>query len=163
MTTLRLFAGLAAAAAVSTSCQTTGAISEADQVEIRRIEQEFATAVVTNDIDKILAQRTADIVWYPPNSPVLTGRASIRKSLEANPPSIRFAVTASHTEGYGDLAYNRGTYTATSVIATDTLTDRGKYLQVWRRQRDGSWLIAAEIWNSDTPAPVPAQIDAVRR
>jgi ketosteroid isomerase-like protein len=31
--------------------------------------------------------------------------------------------------------------------------DRGKYIEVWRRQTDGSWLIADDIFNSSEPAP----------
>ena len=31
--------------------------------------------------------------------------------------------------------------------------DEGKFVEVWRRQNDGSWLIADDIFNSDVPVP----------
>ena len=31
--------------------------------------------------------------------------------------------------------------------------DNGKFVEVWRRQGDGSWLIADDIFNSNLPAP----------
>jgi ketosteroid isomerase-like protein len=33
------------------------------------------------------------------------------------------------------------------------IADTGKYLEVWRRQLDGSWLIAWETFNSSLPVP----------
>jgi ketosteroid isomerase-like protein len=31
--------------------------------------------------------------------------------------------------------------------------DSGKFIEVWRRQGDGSWKIADDIFNSSLPAP----------
>jgi ketosteroid isomerase-like protein len=35
------------------------------------------------------------------------------------------------------------------------MIDKGKYLVVMKRQVDGSWKVAVDIWNSDLPQPVP--------
>jgi len=126
-------------------------LSEADIATIRRIEQEFVAASVARDFDRILAQRTADIVWYPPNAPAQNGPDAVRRFLSTNPPIIRFTATPVETKGYGGIAYNRGSYSATVVVGKDTIVDPGKYVQVWHRQLDGSWRIAFEAWNSDTP------------
>jgi ketosteroid isomerase-like protein len=32
-------------------------------------------------------------------------------------------------------------------------SDNGKFVEVWRRQADGSWLMAEDIFNSSLPAP----------
>jgi len=34
-----------------------------------------------------------------------------------------------------------------------TQADAGKFIEVWSRQPDGSWLISDDIFNSDLPAP----------
>ena len=31
--------------------------------------------------------------------------------------------------------------------------DTGKYVEIWRKQPDGKWLIAVDISNSDLPLP----------
>lgn len=31
------------------------------------------------------------------------------------------------------------------------MSQAGKWVQIWRRQRNGEWRVAAEIWNSDRP------------
>ena len=59
--------------------------------------------------------------------------------------------------GYSDLAYLRGTYTMTFTIpGAAPIDEQGKFLQIYRRQPDGSWEMAREIYNSDLPLPVPA-------
>jgi ketosteroid isomerase-like protein len=52
-----------------------------------------------------------------------------------------------------------GTYTMTIVPpgAPGPVNDSGKYVEVRRKQSDGSWLIAVDIFNSDLPAPQPAK------
>ncbi|MCH7490100.1 MAG: hypothetical protein IID05_05335 [Gemmatimonadetes bacterium] len=45
------------------------------------------------------------------------------------------------------------TMTLTAVGGGDPMLDVGKGFHVYRRQRDGSWKIAQDIWNSDNPPP----------
>jgi ketosteroid isomerase-like protein len=33
------------------------------------------------------------------------------------------------------------------------VTDRGKYVTIWKKQADGSWKVIADIFNSDLPMP----------
>ena len=33
------------------------------------------------------------------------------------------------------------------------IPDHGKYIEIWRRQSDGSWKVALDIFNSDLPLP----------
>lgn len=50
----------------------------------------------------------------------------------------------------GDFAYSTGTY----AIANPAI-DKGKFVDVWKKQADGSWKAAADVINSDLPAPPP--------
>jgi ketosteroid isomerase-like protein len=36
------------------------------------------------------------------------------------------------------------------------VNDRGKFLEVWKKQADGKWKCTMDIWNSDLPASAPA-------
>ncbi len=66
-----------------------------------------------------------------------------------------FSLTPAETDGVGDLAYDRGSYSVTVSIEgmPEPLTDAGKYVVLLRKQTDKSWLIMASIWNSDMPLP----------
>jgi uncharacterized protein (TIGR02246 family) len=129
-------------------------LTDAEVAEIRRVEQQFVRAELAGNIDSVLALRTPDIVWLAPNAPFLAGKPAIRGFLEKSGIRLTsFEVTPLWTEGRGDLAYNRGKYASAAVAGGDTTKETGKYLQIWRRQDDGSWRIAVDIWNTDSPPP----------
>jgi ketosteroid isomerase-like protein len=57
-------------------------------------------------------------------------------------------------DGHGELAYTRGTYSLTMQPAgAAPMSDTGKFVEVWRKQPDGSWKIKWDIYNSDNPPP----------
>jgi ketosteroid isomerase-like protein len=67
-------------------------------------------------------------------------------------------------DGRGDLAYVRGTYVLTiaAMEGQPAMTDRGKYVEIWRRAGGREWRIAVDIFNSDQRAMMasspPAQV-----
>jgi ketosteroid isomerase-like protein len=53
----------------------------------------------------------------------------------------------------GDLAYAIGTYTLTMKDSQGKpIADRGKFMEVWKRQPDGKWKAVADTYNSDLPS-----------
>ena len=53
----------------------------------------------------------------------------------------------------GDLGYFFGTYELRGVDAAGKpLAAGGKFLEVWKKQRDGNWKAVAVIFNSDLSA-----------
>jgi hypothetical protein len=55
--------------------------------------------------------------------------------------------------GADGFAYIRGRYEITlrPVGAPAPISDRGDFLEVWRGQPDGTWLLAEAIWNTSLP------------
>ena len=51
----------------------------------------------------------------------------------------------------------RGAYTMTLAVpgAPAPVQDRGKYIEIWRKQADGPWKLARDIFNSDLPPAAP--------
>jgi ketosteroid isomerase-like protein len=69
-----------------------------------------------------------------------------RSSLTWNPVYVAIA-------GSGDLGYTIGDYVSTGRGPSGAAVQRfGKYLTVWRRQKDGTWRFEADAGNS-SPAP----------
>jgi ketosteroid isomerase-like protein len=91
-----------------------------------------------------------------PNAPIATGKEAITKSL-----SQFFALPGLHLTWHadkadvarsGELGYTSGTYQMTFSDPTGkTVSDKGKYVTVWTKQKDGSWKVALDIFNTDLP------------
>jgi ketosteroid isomerase-like protein len=54
----------------------------------------------------------------------------------------------------GDLGYTRGTYmlTATDPASKKAVTEKGRFVTIFRKQADGSWKAVQDINNADAPA-----------
>jgi uncharacterized protein (TIGR02246 family) len=84
----------------------------------------------------------------PPGAAVITGEDAVREFFEK-----RFAAGSDggvletvRLDDYGDVAVEEGRY---GRRAGEQLLDSGKYLAVFRRQTDGTWRWATDMWNSD--------------
>ena len=101
------------------------------------------------------ATYTEDGMFMPPNGPSVRGRAAIEAWFKAFPPMSEITVTPGEIDGRADVAYDRGTYALAfaSPAKGQPASDKGKYVVISRKQADGSWLIAIDIFNSDVPLP----------
>jgi uncharacterized protein (TIGR02246 family) len=126
-------------------------LTDADRNAITAVIANFDKAMLAADWPAVLSAYTEDAILLPPNTPVVQGRAVMQKFFEGFPKITEFKQRVVEIEGYGDLAFPRGTYETTMnpTGAKAPLKDRGKILAVWRKQPDGKWLASRVIWNSD--------------
>jgi ketosteroid isomerase-like protein len=91
----------------------------------------------------------------PPNEPALVGKEAIRAWLENvyKQFSVQGKYTPSNIVLAGDWAFERlaFTLTMTPVAGGKPSEEIGKSIHIYRRQADGSWKIAQDIWNTDNP------------
>lgn len=153
--TLRL-----APVAVLLACQqpaapaTPAGLSNADRAAIDSLHLEFAAAAVAADWAKVTSMYTDDASLMAPNAPVATGHAAIQQAFGAFPPLGAMKLIAHDVHGGGDVAAVRGTYTLLMAPpGSPAIADTGSYVELWRRQADGKWLIAWDIYNSHKPTP----------
>jgi len=145
-----------ASAACQPPAQEAGPLSEEDVAAIRAAAQSYTEAMLTGDWAAAVAVFTEDAVRMPPNAPAIQGHEAIRAGFEAEPVTYTdFTNTPTEIDGRGDLAYARGPYSLTFTLEgiAEPITDRGKYVAIFRKQADGSWLAAVDTWNSDLPLP----------
>jgi uncharacterized protein (TIGR02246 family) len=116
----------------------------------------FVQAYNRGDVASVAALYTDDAVLLPPNMEMLRGRQAIEAFWNgARQMGIREVIleTAS-VEDSGQLAYEIGAYTLKiEPEGREATTDKGKYVVVWKRQADGSWKLAVDIWNTNSPLP----------
>lgn len=133
-------------------------LSPADVTKINQVTETAVKAALAKDWATMAGLYLDDAVVDPPNEPAVKGRAAIQAWLEKFPPITEFKAGNVKVEGRGDLAYALGTYTMTIVPpgTPGPVVDSGKYVEILRKQPDGQWLIAVDIFNSDLPmAPPP--------
>ncbi len=116
----------------------------------------WAQAFARKDLAAYMAFVDSAATVQQPNGPALTGAAAIRALAEGflALPNLSGTWHPQRAEASrsGELAFSTGTYEFSySDPAGRTVTERGKYLEVWRRQVDGSWKMIAESFNSNTP------------
>ncbi|MDH5203197.1 MAG: SgcJ/EcaC family oxidoreductase [Nitrospirota bacterium] len=135
------------------------ALSDEDVAAIKASTEAYVQAVKSEDFTAFAALYTEDAVLMPPNQPIVQGREAILTWAEAFPPLTEFSLSAVEIDGRGDLAFVRGTYSMTIALegAPEPIQDTGKYIEIRRKQEDGSWLIARDIFNSDLPLPPPPE------
>lgn len=91
----------------------------------------------------------------PTNSPMLSGRQAIQEFWQG---AINMGVKGAtlrtvELEEIGTTAIEIGAYTMDIQPAGgQAMKDTGKYVVIWKRQSDGSWKIAVDIFNTDLPA-----------
>ena len=99
-----------------------------------------------------------DAVRLPPNSVPVRGKEDIIKVFKNDYANFTYAgltLPVDEVLSSGDLAVARGTSTGTSTPTASGLpadSDPYKWVGVYRRQPDGAWKCAFDIWNSDAPA-----------
>jgi uncharacterized protein (TIGR02246 family) len=135
--------------------QGAGPLTEEDVAAIEASPDAFAEAMLAGDWAAVAALYTEDAVFMPPNEAAVEGRAAIQARLEPFPPFAQFEATILEIDGSGNLAFVRATYSEAYTVegTPEPIHDTGKYVEIWRKQPDGKWLIAVEIWNSDSPLP----------
>ena len=150
----------------SSACQTEPITDTraADETALRNLDAEWSKAAGAKDIDKTVFYYSDDALVMPSNSPVLQGKAAARAMWQGmfSMPGFGGGWKATKVEvaRSGDLAYITGTYEINETEASGKQkTDKGKYLEVWKKQSDGSWKCVADMFNTNLPAAAPAPAD----
>jgi uncharacterized protein (TIGR02246 family) len=135
---------------------------DADVKAIRDVETAAGQAMAAKDFDKSMAFYADDAYAFFPDAPVLNGIAAIKAAwkpmLADKNFSFTFASEKVDVAKSGDLGYSQGAFTMTFTDpkTKKVLTERGKYVTVFKKQADGSWKCVADIGNEDAP-PAPAK------
>jgi len=125
---------------------------------LRDLDEQWSKAAGAKDLERTISFYSDDATVLPTNAPVVTTKDGIRKTWQDLLASPGFAISWKATKvevaKSGDLACLSGTYEMTVNDASGKSTnDRGKYVEVWEKQKDGKWKCGTDIWNSDLPAP----------
>ena len=131
---------------------------EADKAQLLERDAEWAAAAAEGrDVERILSYWTDDAVLIPPGLPAIVGKSALRDYVRASLqiPGFRITWTSRDVRLSPDamLAYmfSRNTVTMDGPDGVST-TAAGRAVTIWRRDADGPWRCAVDIWNAEPSA-----------
>ena len=148
-------------------CLAAAADTQTEQA-LRDLDAKWSAAAGAKDVDKTVSYYAEAAMVMPPNASAATTKEAIRsawKEMLTTPgAAISWKATKVEVAKAGDLAYVSGTYEETMTDASGKpAKDRGKYVEIFKKQADGTWKVVADIWNSDLPASAPAPAPAEKK
>ena len=98
-----------------------------------------------------------DAIQMPPGAPSRVGKAEIRRAMRplfGRPRTRKVIIEPEEVRILGDLAYAHGTYALEVAPEPGGETEicTGKFLDILKKQVDGSWKIAIDCHNCSTSA-----------
>lgn len=146
-------------ALVFVSCQAPPTNVAEVRKAIEEADSQQMAAFTTKDIAGMTANYAPDAVILPQNGPAVSGKENLEasfKEMSNTMSDMKWSITK--FEASGDIAYEVGTYTANiQMPGMPAMADKGKFVTVWKRQADGKWLIAVDIFNTDLPPTMPTE------
>lgn len=139
------------------SCSNPGTLglSDSDKAAISKATTEINQAFNrTKDFKAYVNDYySEDATILYPNSVAIKGRQGILAFLSTYGTDINVLPTLINIEGRGDLAYVIGNVKMESNNGTEM--DHGKYVEIWKKQKDGRWQVVVDIFNTSVPVPEP--------
>lgn len=113
-----------------------------------------AAASEGRDLERVLSFWTDDAVVLAPGLPAVVGKDALRQYVQGSMEIPGFRITWTSTDVTfspdGNLAYlfSRNAVTMNTPNGTPNTTE-GRAVTIWRREADGEWRCAVDIWNAE--------------
>lgn len=120
------------------------------------IDEQFCREFAAKGVEGWLAYFADDAVVFRSAGPITRDRKSLedhyRKLFGPGKVPLTWKPLGGEIATSGDLGFTYGTWEmATKDKDGRPVTRTGKYQTTWKKQRDGSWKIVADIGNPDEP------------
>jgi len=93
---------------------------------------------------------TEDVILLAPGQPMARGKRAFEEIYQSRMDKTNGGTHTNKLVEYGvegDLAYQVGTFAITGTNPPE----QGKFVNILRRQSDGTWKVTVSIFNSDSP------------
>jgi len=123
---------------------------------LRAADAAWLKVYAAKDLKKSVAFCDEQASMLVPNAPMATGKGAITRLIArgfALPDyKLNWHPNRAGVARSGELGYTSGAYQFNFKDASGkTISDRGKYLMVWKKQARGEWKVLLDMNNSDLP------------
>jgi uncharacterized protein (TIGR02246 family) len=121
---------------------------------IEKMNAEFMAATEKADADAMEKGYSKDAIVFQPNQPMAEGTEAIKKSFSdlTKMGKVKIILKLKDVFGSGNIAVATGRYEIEiTPEGKEPIKDNGKYVNVWQMQKDGTWKLKRDIWNTDIP------------
>lgn len=127
-----------------------------DVAAIKAVSDARAEAFRQGDAAAIAARFTEDGLLMAPGAPAVRGREAVRAYYQKLFDEFHAGLESGYdeVEVSGDLAFGRGFAKVTARPKSGDgpeVVSTAKYINILRRQPDGTWLTTHDIWNGNEP------------
>jgi ketosteroid isomerase-like protein len=131
------------------------------EAAVRKADADWAAAARTASIDAWMAFYAADAVVLLPNDQLASGgellRHTVTRLLALPHLSVGWRPIKLEVARSGDLALLIGAYELRfGDSGGASVSDRGRRLEIWSKQADGTWKCIVDTWNLDDPSAAPS-------
>lgn len=129
-----------------------------EEAAIRITDAQWLAAAQAHDLERTVSFWSDDVYMMPPGGPPVLGKEALRRYVGgafAIPDfSITWVTDRIWVAKSGELAYAVGTDTIRLTTPEGrAVVEHNKAVAVWRKEPDGSWRCAVDIWNAAEPQP----------
>jgi ketosteroid isomerase-like protein len=132
----------------------------AERDALLRTDREFSARSEAKGLtDAFLAYMAEGATMLPPGAAPVTGREAIRELLgDGGGVLLTWKPMQAEVAASGELGYTWGTseWRVPGPGGGMTLARTGKYVSIWKKQKDGTWKFVLDCGNSVAVAPPPA-------
>ncbi len=151
---ITFFAGAGALAVLFSAFTALAAEGDANAKTLAQLDEDWSKAAATRDADRVASFYAEDARVYPPHEPIAIGPPAAKKvwaAYFADPTfSISWKTVHAEVAKSGEFGYTAGTYEDSFQRPPGkVVSEKGKYVCIWKKQTDGTWKVVHDIWNTD--------------
>jgi ketosteroid isomerase-like protein len=123
--------------------------------DLAKLDAAWSDSSLKRDADLLASFYAEDAAVYPPNDVMFVGRPEAKKywaaALADSTYTLSWKTVSADSSKGGDLGFTAGTYEESYKGADGKMVkNTGKYVCVWKKDKDGNWKAIHDIWNQDT-------------
>lgn len=137
------------------------------EASVRKADADWAAAASSHSVDAWMSFYAADAIVLLPDDQLASGRELVRQTvtrlLERPHLSVASRPIDVQVARSGDVASLVGAYELRFDLHGSSTSSRGRRLEIWRKQADGTWKCIVDGWTLDQPpggAPAAAPVSA---